>query len=300
MRMAKFWPLCIACALAGCAGNGDGLDENGRPLNEGGGDGGDAGTLQPTFQSIQDHVFTPICTACHAGASAPLGLRLDAGAAYALLVNASSVESPSQFRVQPGNPDASYLIQKLEGTAAVGGRMPLGGTPLPPETIAVIRQWITNGATNDGATGVSAKPRLAESGLAESGLNGAQLTAVSPISGAAMPASTREIVITSNVELDTSLLQSGLVTLLASGGDGEFDSGNESVVPVDVVVRSQQPTVLAITPRPTQLPVDTYELRISGTGPVALADFGARAIDGDGNGTPGGDFVLRFTVEMTQ
>lgn len=293
MRMAKFWPLCIACALAGCAGNGDGLDETGRPLGEG--EGGDSGALQPTFQSIQDQVFTPICTACHAGASAPLGLRLDAGASYALLVNAASTESPSQFRVQPGNPDASYLIQKLEGTAAVGGRMPLGGTPLPPETIAVIRQWITNGATDDAAAGVSAKPLLAESGS-----NAAQLTAVSPMGGAAMPATTREIVITSSVELDTSLLQSGLVTLHASGGDGDFDSGNESVVPVDVVVRSQQPTVLAITPRLAKLPVDTYELRISGTDPVALADFGARAIDGDGNGTPGGDFVLRFTVEMTR
>lgn len=128
----------------------------------------------------------------------------------------------------------------------------------------------------------------------------AQLTAVSPTSGASMPASTREIVITSNVELDTSLLQSGLVTLRASGSDGEFDSGNESVVPVEVTIRSQQPTVLAITPRLAALTADTYELLISGTEPVALADFEARAIDGDGNGTPGGDFVLRFTVEMTR
>jgi hypothetical protein len=293
--MARLWPLCIACALSACAGNGDGLDENGRPLGDdssGGGGGGDTGALQPTFQSIQDHVFTPICTACHAGAGAPQGLRLDAGSSYALLVNAASAEQPSQLRVAPGNPDASYLIQKLEGTAAVGGRMPLNGTPLPPETIAVIRQWITDGATNDaaGAAGVSAKAQV----------DAAQLTAVSPTNGEAMPASTRDIVITSNVELDTSLLQSGLVTLRASGGDGDFDSGNESVIPVDITVRSQQPTVLAIRPRLGKLPADTYQLRINGGDPVALADFGARPIDGDGNGTPGGDFVVRFTVEMTR
>jgi hypothetical protein len=96
------------------------------------------------------------------------------------------------------------------------------------------------------------------------------------------------------------LLQAGLVTLRASGGDGEFDAGNESVVPADVKVRSQQPTVLAITPLLDALPPDTYELRISGSDPVALADFEARSIDGDGNGTPGGDFVLRFTVEATR
>jgi hypothetical protein len=283
--MAKLWALCMTCALAACAGNGDGLDENGRPLEE-----GDSGPLQPTFQSIQDRVFTPVCTGCHAGAGAPLGLRLDEGSSYALLVNASSAEVPSLRRVQPGNPDASYLIQKLEGTAAVGSRMPLNGPPLPPETIAVIRQWITNGAPNAPATGV----------ITKTGFASVQLTPVSPADGEVLAASSRDIVIASNVELDTSLLQAGLVTLRTSGGDGEFDAGNESVVPAEVKVRSQQPTVLAITPLLEALPPDTYELRISGTDPVALADLEARMIDGDGNGTPGGDFVLRFTVEMTR
>ena len=285
MRESKLLALCMTCALAACAGDGDGLDENGRPLEEDTG-----GTLQPTFQSIQDNVFTPVCTGCHAGAGAPLGLRLNEGSSYALLVNASSVEVPSLQRVQPGNPDSSYLIQKLEGTAAVGSRMPLNQPPLPASTIAVIRQWITNGAPAGTASGV----------ISKTGFATAQLTPVSPASGEAMPASARDIVVASNVELDTSLLQGGLITLRASGGDGEFDAGNERVVPADVKVRSQQPTVLAITPQIEALPPDTYELRVSGTDPVALADFGARTIDGDGDGTPGGDFVLRFTVEMTR
>lgn len=283
--MAKLWVLCTCCALGACAGNGDGLDGNGRPVGE-----GDSGTLQPTFQSIQANVFTPVCTGCHAGAGAPLGLRLDEGSSYALLVNAPSAEVPSLLRVQPGNPDASYLIQKLEGTAAVGSRMPLNGPPLPASTIAVIRQWITDGAQSGSAAGVSTKTRFAT----------AQLSPVSPLSGEALPAASQEIVVSSNVELDTSLLQANLITLRASGGDGEFDAGNESVVPAEVKVRSQQPTVLAITPTAQVLPPDTYELRVSGTDPVALADYEARTIDGDGDGSPGGDFVLRFTVEMTR
>jgi hypothetical protein len=282
--MAKLWALCMTCALGACAGNGDGLDENGRPLEE------DSGTLQPTFQSIQDRVFTPVCTGCHAGAAAPLGLRLDEGSSYALLVNASSVEVPALRRVQPGNPDASYLIQKLEGTAAVGSRMPLNAPPLPASTIAVIRQWISDGAQSNSAGGMSTKTRFVN----------AELMPVSPLSGEVLPASARDIVVSSNVELDTSLLQAGLITLRSSGGDGEFDAGNESVVPAEVKVRSQQPTVLAITPLAEALPPDTYELRVSGSDPVALADYAARIIDGDGNGTPGGDFVLRFTVEMTR
>lgn len=287
--MANFWPLCMSCALAACAGDGEGLDESGRPLGE-----GDSGTLQPTFQSIQDRVFTPVCTGCHAGAGAPLGLRLDEGASYALLVNASSAEVPALRRVQPGDPDASYLIQKLEGTAAVGSRMPLNAPPLPQATIDVIRQWITDGA-QDGATEASG-PTLSKAGSFES----ARLTAISPMHDQAVAGSIREIVIASDIELDTSLLQSGLVTLRASGGDSEFESGNELAVPLDVVVRSRQPTVLAIAPRLGTLAVDAYELRISGTDPVALADYRARAIDGDADGLPGGDFALRFTVEMAR
>jgi hypothetical protein len=284
MRKAKLLALCMTCALAGCAGDGEGLDENGRPEGE------SSGTLQPNFQSIQANVFTPVCTGCHAGAAAPLGLRLDEGASYALLVNAPSVEVPALQRVQPGNPDASYLIQKLEGTAARGGRMPLNQPALPPETIAVIRQWITDGASNSAGVGGGAKSRF----------EFVTLTAVSPASDEIVPAPVRDIVIASNVALDTSLLQSNLIELRASGGDGSFDSGNEFSVPIDAAVRSDLPTVLAITPRLAPLDADAYELRISGTEPVALADMQARPIDGDGDGAPGGDFVLRFTVEMTR
>jgi hypothetical protein len=284
MRKAKLLALCMTSALAGCAGDGAGLDENGRPEDE------SSGSLQPNFQSIQANVFTPVCTGCHAGAAAPLGLRLEEGASYALLVNAPSVEVPDLRRVQPGNPNASYLIQKLEGTAARGGRMPLNQPALPPETIAVIRQWIADGAPNTASVGGSAKSRF----------EFVRLTAISPARDEVVPASIRDIVITSNVELDTSLLQSNLIELRASGGDGNFDSGNEHAVPIDAAVRSDLPTVLAITPRPVPLAADTYELRISGSDPVALADLQASPIDGDDDGAPGGDFVLRFTVEMAR
>src|SRR5262245_2215395 len=140
MQLCRFATIAGAAFLAACAGNGEGLDENGRPIGE----EQQQAPLTPQLSSIQEHVFTPICTACHSGAAAPLGFRLDADVAYSMLVNAPSVEAPGVLRVQPGNPDASYLIQKLEGRA--GTRMPLNGPPLPAETIAVIRQWIVDGA----------------------------------------------------------------------------------------------------------------------------------------------------------
>lgn len=138
----------VTIALAACGGgSGEGLDANGRPLTE---NGGTPTQLQPTFASIQANVLTPICVGCHAGAAAPVGLRLDTSSSYALLVGVASGESGSLKRVDPGNPDGSYLIQKIEGRAAVGARMPLGGPYLDQATINVIRQWIANGAAKDG------------------------------------------------------------------------------------------------------------------------------------------------------
>ncbi|MCW8956087.1 MAG: hypothetical protein OQL09_04330 [Gammaproteobacteria bacterium] len=106
------------------------------------------GAIIPTLQSIQDQVFTPTCAVagCHTGGAPAGGMNLDSGNSFASLVGVSSIEDISFQRVNAGNPDNSYLIQKLEGTASVGERMPFGGTPLPDTTIKTIRQWITDGA----------------------------------------------------------------------------------------------------------------------------------------------------------
>ncbi len=141
--------LAAALMASSCGGgSGEGLDSSGRPLAPG---GTDTGALAANFQSIQDHVFTPICTACHAGGAAPQGLRLDAANSFALLVGVPSRESPGTMRVSPGQPDNSYIIQKLEGHASVGARMPLGGPYLDDATIAIIREWIANGAVQSGS-----------------------------------------------------------------------------------------------------------------------------------------------------
>jgi len=134
----------LAAFLVGCpAGDGTGLDENGRPIDD-----SDVLPLTATFTSIQRNVFDVSCavSGCHSGAAAPEGLDLDASASFDNLVGRASQEAAGLNRIEPNDPDNSYLIRKLEGTAAVGGRMPLNQPPLPRATIDVIRAWISNGA----------------------------------------------------------------------------------------------------------------------------------------------------------
>jgi len=140
--------LLISFVYSGCAGNGQGLDENGNPI---GGDGnGLPIAFEPTFSNIQQNVFDPICTRCHVGPSAPQGMQLDAQNSYRNIVGVTSNERPDLKRVQPGDPDLSYIVHKLEGGPnIVGSQMPLNLPPLSQPTINSIRIWISRGAAQD-------------------------------------------------------------------------------------------------------------------------------------------------------
>jgi hypothetical protein len=271
--------------LGACGGSGDGLDENGRPLDD------PAAPLTAEFVSLQARIFTPRCTGCHAGAAAPVGLRLTEDVAYASLVNADSVEAPALKRVTPGNPDASYLVQKVAGTAAVGGRMPLGGPPLQADEIAALRQWILDGA---------AAPR----GPGATGTAPAQLSAVFPMEAArvdfrplGMPATmSGPIVLSATSRLDAFSFTQASVRLERSGGDGGFDDGNElRITSLRIEQRSDDPAVFAIQP-PDQWVPDRYRLTVSGEGSLPVRDLGTQPIDGDWDLRPGGDFILIFDV----
>jgi hypothetical protein len=77
-------------------------------------------------------------------------LNLTGSAAYSQLVSAASSGKPGATRVIAGNPDASYLIQKIEGAPGiVGQRMPMNGPFLTSGQIAIIRRWIELGAQNN-------------------------------------------------------------------------------------------------------------------------------------------------------
>jgi hypothetical protein len=62
--------------------------------------------------------------------------------------------------IVPGHPERSVLMDFIEGKRGPRQRMPQNSPPLSAGQIAVIRQWIQEGATNDGATGACFDLRL--------------------------------------------------------------------------------------------------------------------------------------------
>lgn len=101
--------------------------------------------VTPTFTQVQE-VFTASCLPCHSSLALSGGLGLQAPQTFSNIVNVPSSQVPTLSRIEPNDPEASYIIDKLEGTQTVGGQMPLGQSPLPAPTIQLIRDWITAGA----------------------------------------------------------------------------------------------------------------------------------------------------------
>ncbi len=51
--------------------------------------------------------------------------------------------------VDPGDPDSSPLVDKIEPTPQFGTRMPQNRAPLSAQKITLIRTWIAEGAANN-------------------------------------------------------------------------------------------------------------------------------------------------------
>lgn len=109
-----------------------------------------AGGIAFTFSQVQAEVFTPSCAkaGCHVAGIAAGQLVLQAGASYGEIVGRSAIGNPSLDRVEPGDPERSYLLKKLRGDADItGDRMPQDGPPfLSQEQFEGIAGWIWAGA----------------------------------------------------------------------------------------------------------------------------------------------------------
>jgi len=248
-------------------------------------------TFGPNFSEIQAAVFTPTCavSGCHTGSGAPEDLQLDEANSYTLLVGVASNEDAGVLRVSPGDPDNSYLIQKLEGSASVGGQMPLNGTPLSQANIDSIRQWITDGAVDD---------RVQT-------LDPIRVSSLSPMPDAVLNAAPTQILAGFDRDPDASTVNMNTFLVEGSGGDGTFGDGNEtSITAASITVPGANLASAVFDLSGVAMQDDTYRVRLLGSGASVILDMDANALDGEfsgafpsGDDTAGGDFVATFEIQ---
>ena len=145
MRLRTQWPFALGLivileSLLGCGGVNLPVDP------------GTPGTpnLNPKFAADIAPIFDVSCamSGCHAKSHPAKDLPLTATSSYDNTVGIPSTEQPGILLVKPGDPDNSYLYQKLIETAATGDVMPPAGR-LSSAQIQTIRAWIANGANKD-------------------------------------------------------------------------------------------------------------------------------------------------------
>jgi hypothetical protein len=106
-----------------------------------------AAAAEVDFTKEVHPILVRSCTSCHTGEKAQGGLALNTRAE----ILRGGAGGPS---VVPGNSGASLLLQRVTGEKLP--RMPFGRDPLPASEIAILKQWIDEGAK--GPAGV-APPR---------------------------------------------------------------------------------------------------------------------------------------------
>lgn len=99
-------------------------------------------TDQVSYANDVAPIFQKSCVSCHGGM-----YEGEKRTEYGLdLTSYEGVMAGSEngLVVEPGDPDASYLVDMI-----ASGDMPEEGDPLTPEQIETIRTWIAEGAKNN-------------------------------------------------------------------------------------------------------------------------------------------------------
>lgn len=129
------------------------------------GDGPPPSASSGAYDTIQTQIFNQHCLSagCHNSTAQAGGLNLTAGVSYGDLVGVTpqnpDAAAAGLQRVTPFDPANSFLLIKLTNPApGEGSRMPQGQSPLPPADIAMIRNWIAEGAPRGGTPEPSATP----------------------------------------------------------------------------------------------------------------------------------------------
>jgi hypothetical protein len=106
---------------------------------------GQAPRCDATTESIRQTIFAPLCATgvCHSAARPALFLDLESPGVVERLSGAASNGCLQKTLVVPGDPEASYLIEKVVlDLPGCGIKMPQGLPPLTDAELACLRSWI--------------------------------------------------------------------------------------------------------------------------------------------------------------
>jgi hypothetical protein len=105
---------------------------------------------QVSYETDVAPLLAQHCTnaGCHAGNRPKEGLDLTESASFAHLVETEAAQcNDGRLLVEPGQPDRSYLLQKMLGVdMCSGSQMPKAGVTLPASDFEAITAWICQGA----------------------------------------------------------------------------------------------------------------------------------------------------------
>lgn len=154
--IARMWGWVVLPALLGAA-----CDQPPYipPKLDDGEDGTTTCDVQPTLSSLASKYFASSCvfSGCHDARSNEGNLDMEAEDLHAELVGVEADDDNARARgkvlVVPGDPDGSFIVQKVEGRMErdEGKWMPEGtDEPIDPECrIKMLRQWIADGALDN-------------------------------------------------------------------------------------------------------------------------------------------------------
>ena len=191
------------------------------------------------------------------------------------------------MRVKPGDPVNSYIIQKLQGHAAVGAQMPDGcptSQPCLTDTqIGFIQQWITNGAP-PAATTTAAAAQSAPLAV----------TSIVPDSMESVNAAPPQVMVAFNHELDVSQLatHSAHFEKLAPGATPVI----MDQVPARMSVSSANLRALMIWPA-LALPAGHYRLVVDATSSSQISDIAGQQVPLGAPDERGEAVISTFDVE---
>jgi hypothetical protein len=114
----------------------------------------DVAVADPSFERDIQPIFTKRCSigGCHSLATQQAGLVLVQGMAHDALVDRPSTLRAGAVRVRPFRSDESWLINMVgpDSSRRTGiPRMPLASSPLTPNQIATLVNWIDQGAKRE-------------------------------------------------------------------------------------------------------------------------------------------------------